>query len=167
MTAPQTVSPQAPASTGEAAPSQRVVMLGVGYALAAAIAYGASQVITRHTISSTAPALVGAFIALAWGTLGFSVLSVRGLAIASRTPDFWRGARFFMGAGVFSALGVMMLFQALERGEVVVVSPVVATNPLFTLAMAAVVLRGVEQITRRVVAGTCLVVLGILVLTLA
>lgn len=167
MTTQQAVSPAARAGDGEAAPSQRVVLAGVVYALAAAIAYGASQVITRHTVSSMAPALVGSFIALAWGTLGFSVLSARSLAIASRTPNFWRGARFFMGAGAFSAMGVMLLFQALERGEVVVVSPVVATNPLFTLAMAAVLLRGVEQITRRVVAGTCLVVIGILVLTLA
>ena len=165
MTAPQAASPAARASDGEAAPSQRVVIAGVVYALAAAIAYGSSQVLTRHTVSSMAPALVGSFIALAWGTLGFSVLSVRGLA--SRTPNFWRGAGFFVGAGGFSAMGVLLMFQALQRGEVVVVSPVLATNPLFTLAMAAVLLRGVEQITPRVVAGTCLVVLGVLVLTLA
>ncbi len=165
MSAPQSVSPAAPASDGESAPSRRVVIAGVVYALAAAIAYGMSQVITRHTVSSMAPPLVGSFIALAWGTLGFSVLSVRGFA--SRTPNFWRGAGFFVGAGVFSATGVLLMFQALGRGDVVLVSPVLATNPLFTLVMAALLLRGVEQITPRVVAGTCLVVLGVVVLTLA
>ena len=165
MSAPQSVSPAARAGDGEPAPSQRVVIAGFLYALAAAIAYGSSQVITRHTVSSMAPPLAGSFIALASGTLGFSALSVRGLA--SRTPNFWRGAGFFVGAGVFSAMGVLLMFTALGRGEVVVVSPVIATNPLFTLVMAAVLLRGVEQITLRVVGGTCLVVLGVAVLTLA
>jgi drug/metabolite transporter (DMT)-like permease len=140
-------------------------MIGVAYALAAALSYGASQVLTRQGVSDLAPPLTGSFIALLWGTVGFSLLSARGLA--DRPPDFWRGAKFFAAGGIFSAAGVLLMFEALSRGQVVVVSPVLATNPLFTLFLATVMLRGLEQITLRVIAGTCLVVLGVVVLTVA
>lgn len=143
--------------------SARTTLAGVAFALGAAVAYGTSQVLTRQTVSHLAPPLVGAFIALGFGTAGFALLSLRSLG--ARGPHFWRGAAFFVAAGVFSALGVVLLFVALSRGEVVVISPVVATNPLFTLLFAAVLLRGLERITPRVVAGALLVVAGVTVLT--
>ena len=50
---------------------------------------------------------------------------------------------------------------------VVVVSPVLATNPLFTLILAAIFLRDIEQITPRIIVGALLVVAGVVVLSLA
>lgn len=146
-----------------AAASRRATLLGVAFSLGAAIAYGSSQVLTRQSVGQLAPPLVGSFIALGFGTLGFAILSIRSLG--TRGEHFWRGAAFFAGAGVFSATGVGLLFVALSQGEVVVISPVVATNPLFTLVMASVLLRGVERITSRVVVGALLVVAGVVVLT--
>ena len=70
-----------------------------------------------------------------------------------------------MLAGLFSAAGVMLMFTALRRGEVVVLSPILATNPLFTLVFASVMLRDVERITRRVVFGGLLVVCGVVALS--
>lgn len=144
-------------------PSGRSMLAGVAFSLGAAVAYGASQVLTRQLVGGLASPLVGAFIALGFGTLGFALLSIRSLG--TRGEHFWRGAGFFAAAGIFSATGVLLLFVALSRGPVVVISPVVATNPLFTLVMAAVLLRGVERITLHVVAGAVLVVAGVMVLT--
>jgi drug/metabolite transporter, DME family len=143
---------------------RRRVIAGVTFAFSAAIAYGSSQVLTRHSVSDLAPPLVGSFIALLWGTVGFGLLSAR--SIRDRGSDFSRGAMLFGGAGIFSAVGVMLMFQALSRGEVVVISPVLATNPLFTLIMAALMLRGVERITVTVVAGAVLVVAGVAALSI-
>jgi uncharacterized membrane protein len=106
---------------------------------------------------------VGSFIALLWGTIGFALLSAR--SVRDRGSNFPRGALLFAGAGIFSAAGVMLMFQALSRGEVVVISPVLATNPLFTLIMAALMLRGVERITANVMVGALLVVAGVVVLS--
>lgn len=139
------------------------MLTGVAFSLGAAVAYGTSQVLTRQLVGGLASPLVGSFIALAFGTFGFALLSLRSLG--GRGERFWRGAAYFAGAGIFSATGVLLLFTALERGQVVVISPVVATNPLFTLVMAAVLLRGVERITARVVVGAVLVVTGVVVLT--
>lgn len=141
----------------------RAMLAGVGFSLGAAVAYGSSQVLTRQLVGDLASPLVGSFIALTFGTLGFALLSLRSLG--GRGEHFWRGAAFFAGAGIFSATGVLLLFVALSRGPVVVISPVVATNPLFTLVMAAVLLRGVERITLSVVVGAVLVVAGVIVLT--
>jgi drug/metabolite transporter (DMT)-like permease len=129
----------------------------------AALSYGGSQVLTRQAVSNLAPPLVGTFIALFWGTLGFALIAVRNLG--PRPVRFRRGAAFFIGAGICSSLGVTLMFQALSRGEVVVLSPVLATNPLFTLGFAAVLLRGVERITMRHVLGTAFVVTGVVVLS--
>ena len=159
MTTRTTTSTEAPTTT------RRTTLIGVGLAFAAAASYGSSQVLTRQGVSDLAPPLVGSFIALFWGTLGFILMTVRQWRGA--TGDFRRGWLYFGAAGVFSATGVMLMFQALSRGEVVVISPVLATNPLFTLVLAAVFLRGVERITTPIIIGALLVVVGVAVLSAA
>lgn len=148
----------------EASAARRNLLIGLLFGFGAAMSYGTSQVLTRHSVSNLAPPLIGAFIALAWGTLGFAAMSARSVARAGDRS--WRGTAFFVLAGLFSACGVMLMFQSLQRGQVVIVSPVLATNPLFTLLFAALLLRGVERITMRIITGALLVVAGVVVLTL-
>jgi drug/metabolite transporter (DMT)-like permease len=128
------------------------------------LAYAASQVLTRHGTSEGASPLLGSFIALTVGTLGFTLLAARQLR--ERSSNLRRGALLFTVAGFFSSLGVVFQFLALDRGDVVLVSPVSNTNPLFTLLIAAVMLRGLERLTPQVLAGAGLVVLGVAVLRL-
>ncbi len=155
---------RAAARTADERAGARRTLAGIAFGLTAAVAYGTAQVLARHSVSDLAPPLVGTFIALAWGTLGFFLLTVRGL---QRGGYSGRGVLYFAAAGVCSAGGVMLMFQALSRGNVVVVSPLVSTNPLFTLVLAAVLLRDVERITRRTIVGALLVVLGVVVVTVA
>ena len=149
--------------TAERRASRRAT-LGVAFAFAAALSYGCSQVLIRHSVSDLAPPLVGSMVALFWGTLGFVGLKFRNLSEAS--ANFKRGALLFAGAGFFSTLGLVGMFIALERGQVVLVSPVLATHSLTTLVFAAIFLRGVEQLTLRVAVGALLVVAGVIVLSL-
>lgn len=157
--------PSEAGSDASAPSARRTLLLGLLFGFGAAMSYGTSQVLTRYSVSGAAPPLVGAFVALAWGTLGFSLMSVRAVARAGERSA--RGTLFFALAGLFSACGIMLMFQALQRGEVVILSPVLATNPLFTLVFASLLLRGVERITPRIVAGALLVVAGVVVLTVA
>ena len=115
------------------------------------------------------PAIAEAGATLATGYLLFS----------QPRPVLYQGAFGVLGglAGIVAGIvggdflwlagGVMLMFQALSRGNVVVVSPLVSTNPLFTLVLAAVLLRDVERITRRTIVGALLVVLGVVVVTVA
>jgi drug/metabolite transporter (DMT)-like permease len=145
--------------------ASRRTLLGVLFAFTAALSYACSQVVIRHSVEDLAPPLVGSMVALFWGTLGFMALSYRSLS--EKSVYFGRGALLFAGAGFFSTLGLVGMFLALDRGEVVVVSPVLATHSLSTLVLAALFLRGVERLTPRVAIGALLVVAGVIVLSLA
>lgn len=90
---------------------------------------------------------------------------------------FWRGGNrslvwhpkgmlhFFL-SGVFEALGALLTLFALSRGRVVIVSPIVATTPLFSLLISVVFLRGKEKVTGLTIIGTVAVVAGTIAITL-
>lgn len=138
---------------------------GYVFAVSAAVAYAASAVVGREGVKELDAPLVGTTIALIFATLAFIPLSIRSLA--TPVADLRRGALFFAAAGIFSAIGVASLFLGIERAEVVVVSPISSTHPLFTLLLAAILLRDLERITLRIVIGGVLVVAGIIVITVS
>src|SRR5712691_7515369 len=77
-----------------------------------------------------------------------------------------RGIYWFMAVGVCNGLGVLAMYAALNAGQVSVVSPLVATYPLFTLALSALFLRE-ERFGLRVLLGVALTVAGVVVLARA
>jgi drug/metabolite transporter (DMT)-like permease len=77
-----------------------------------------------------------------------------------------RGTLWFMIVGICNGLGVLAMYAALNHGQVSVVSPLVATYPLFTLALSALVLRE-EKFGPRVLLGVALTVAGVVVLARA
>lgn len=151
-------------STPASSASNAMPLRGYVFALAAALAYAASQVVARHGVSDFPAPLVGTTIALAFASLGFTLIVTRNRD--ARSSDVGRGAFFYSAAGLFSAIGVASLFLAVERAEVVVVSPVSSTHPLFTLLFAAILLRDLERLTVRIVIGAMLVVVGITLISL-
>ena len=70
-----------------------------------------------------------------------------------------KGAIWFILAGVFNGTSLLALYGALKTGNVVIVAPISATFPLFTLLFSLLFFRS-ERITRRIVGGTILVVAG-------
>ena len=63
-------------------------------------------------------------------------------------------------AGVLFGISYLCLFEAFFRGRVTVVSPLVATESLWGVGLAALVFRGSEGVGRRVLLGAVLVVAG-------
>ena len=63
-------------------------------------------------------------------------------------------------AGVFTSGGQLFITLAILFGDLSVVVPLQNTQPLFTVAMAALFLRKMERVTRYVVAGAVLIVMG-------
>lgn len=135
--------------------------VGVLLALAAAASYGVRPLFLKFGLEAAdlpyTAALVGAIAALAYA-LSFGDRS--GLRRAHAEPGFG----LFMVSGVLQATGFLALTLGLSGGEVSVVYPVTASAPLFTLAFTALLLRGRERVTWRIVAGAVLVVLGVVVL---
>ncbi len=77
-----------------------------------------------------------------------------------------RGIFWFIAVGICNGLGVLAMYAALNRGQVSVVSPLVATYPLFTLLLSALFLRE-EKFGVRVLLGVALTVAGVVVLARA
>lgn len=66
----------------------------------------------------------------------------------------------FIVAGGFESLAALLSLVAVSIGRVVVVAPIVATSPLWTLVMTVVLLRGLERVNARSVIGSFSVVAG-------
>ena len=83
-------------------------------------------------------------------------------ATADRSPRrlFRAAAAPFVPAGIVYGVSYVVLFQAYAHGRVSVVSPIVATETLFGVVLAAVFLRRSEPVGPRLFAGAALVVAG-------
>ncbi|MGH7824731.1 MAG: EamA family transporter [Candidatus Binatia bacterium] len=73
----------------------------------------------------------------------------------------------FIAAGVFETSAVLLMLNAFVTGPVVLVSPIAATSPIWTLLMSVVFLRDLEGINRYAVVGTLCVVIGVIAIYLA
>lgn len=87
---------------------------------------------------------------------------------AAARPHAWdRRALFpFIAAGCFEALGAVLALMALSVGRVVVVSPIVATTPLWTLLMTIFLLCSHERVNPHTVLGTACVITGTIAINL-
>jgi drug/metabolite transporter (DMT)-like permease len=73
------------------------------------------------------------------------------------------GRLWFVGVGVCNGLAVLLLYAALSNGPVTLVSPIVATYPLVTVVLGALVL-GAAQRGLRLVAAVVMTVAGVALL---
>jgi len=70
-----------------------------------------------------------------------------------------------VAAGAAENGAVFMNVVALSLGTVSVVAPLYGTAPIFVLFLSFFFLRGVETLSRRLVLGTLLIVLGVYLIT--
>ncbi len=63
-------------------------------------------------------------------------------------------------------MGALLTLVALANARVVIVSPIIATTPLFSLTISLIFLRGKEQVTGHAIIGTVAVVLGTIAIAL-
>jgi drug/metabolite transporter (DMT)-like permease len=108
--------------------------------------------------SDVAPQLAAATTILAGSVLLFAYLTV---ARRKRVfADLRRGAPHYVLPGVMWGASYAFLFEAFYRARVSVVSPLVATESLFSVLAAVLLLRRTELVGRHLVVGALLVVAG-------
>jgi drug/metabolite transporter (DMT)-like permease len=136
-------------------------MAGVGFALTATIMFSTRDIVVRWyseeaslgSVEAAAAALAaGALVMLAWA----AVVRRGTLVAALARPALLR----FLPAGVLFGLSYVLLFEAYYRGKVTVVSPLVATESLWGVLLAALLLRRSELVGPRLLLGAALVVVG-------
>ncbi|MDP2712774.1 MAG: DMT family transporter [Solirubrobacteraceae bacterium] len=98
-----------------------------------------------------------------WVALGYVVVTGVVFAVGRRRPTLrGGGAGWAAICAVLAVSGLVMLLVALEAGTVSRVVPVTAGYPAITLALSALFLH--EPLTRRKIAGTMLVVGGVILI---
>ena len=68
-------------------------------------------------------------------------------------------------SGIFETMAVLFMLVAFASGPVYIVSPISATAPIWTMMIGALFLKEVEQISLATIAGTILVVAGVVVIS--
>lgn len=134
--------------------------------LGAALAFALGNVIRRFGLTTTEVSVLQAV------TLNESAALVALLAyvVASgRTRSVLQAPRasygYFAGAGLITAVALLSLFEAFDRGPVAIVDSLAGTSPLFTVVFAALLLGDLERVTRGVVVGAALIVTGAALIT--
>jgi drug/metabolite transporter (DMT)-like permease len=125
--------------------------LGLLYAAAAAVLFASRDNLARALHTHTTPGsaavatlLGGALTAAAW----------------TRRAPTSRELRRLAPAGLLFGLSYVCLFEAYFHGRVTVVSPLVATESLWGVALSALLIRHTEGVGRRLALGALLVVGG-------
>ena len=131
--------------------------IGVALALAASALFAArDNVVRKLQVDSDVEPL-----AAAAGTLVGGGLVMLAYLVAARPNIVKRlSIRAWLPSGVLFGVSYAALFEAYDRGRVTVVSPLVATESLWGVAFAALVLRRSELIGTRLVVGALLIVAG-------
>ena len=139
--------------------------LGYLLAFASSSTFGGRDVVSRHVVTNVASPLVTSAFALALGSAMLLILTHRDLMRSFRhVPISHLGICAL--AGLSQGLASICIFQALSRAPVTVVSPIYASTPLFTLAMAHFLLQRLESVTLLLVVGTLLSVGGVVMVIL-
>ncbi len=101
------------------------------------------------------------------GLIGYSVSAVVILIAARSSSGPKRADRravpWFVATGFLNGGSLFLMYLALSRGKVAMVSPIVATYPLFTLGLSMLLLRQ-ERVTPRMALAAVLTVAGVAVL---
>lgn len=133
--------------------------VGVLFALLTTVLFATRDDLLRWLATdSDAPALPAAAVAMAGGAATLTAFLLARRSVSA--PGLRAAARYFLLTGVLFGGTYALLFEAYYRGRVTVVSPLVATESLFGVLFAVLLLRRSELVGRHVVLGAILIVVG-------
>jgi drug/metabolite transporter (DMT)-like permease len=133
--------------------------IGLLYAFAVTVLFSVRDNLLRWLSRGTdVPPGVAAAAAIIGGMV--VILAVLGPRLRLRGRVRLYDALPFLGVGVLFGLSYVSLFEAFYRGRVTVVSPLVATESLWGVGLAYLLIRHTELVGRRIAIGAVLVVAG-------
>jgi drug/metabolite transporter (DMT)-like permease len=128
--------------------------------VAAAALRALAQVLTKAGLALWANPYAATLIG--YTVSAMVVLAATRLRGPRQTTDH-RATPWFVATGMLNGASMFLMYTALAKGKVALVSPIIATYPLFTLALSLLFLRK-ERVPPRVALGAVLTVAGVVVL---
>ena len=131
----------------------------------AACLTGMNHPMRRYALSlSNEPLFFSAFMGVVSlvGFAGYMTISSQEPRLVWNRKAIWP----FLCTGVFETVSIVLIITALSVGPVVVIAPIAATYPVWSLIGAKLFLKDVEQISLKVVVGILSVVAGTVAINL-
>lgn len=132
------------------------VTAGVGFAVSDLVRKTGMEMVPYPAFG----ALIGAGTALTIGAVVVTSLPRLRSQMKLRT-----GWQWFLLSGSLAGCGVVLVFMALQMGDVSVVGPIIMSQPMIVVVLSAVLLRGIEKLTLRLVTGVAFTVLGVITIS--
>lgn len=147
--------------------TDRRYLLGYIAGLTAGAATAGSSVLAKQAVSVYgSPITITVLGMLAAMAVVVPVVSI----IAARSPDVrafdWRPMCIIFVSGLCTTISIVAQIFALQRADVVIVAPIMATFPLWTLLLSHIFIARQEQITLRLTIGTVVSVAGVIAVAL-
>jgi drug/metabolite transporter (DMT)-like permease len=132
----------------------------------AGVVFASSDLLRKSALEETPHPAFGAAVAsttvlIVWMIVSFSVPGIR------RQLKPGPGWQWLIATGAFVAFGLLAVFNALERGDVSVVGPVIIAQPVIVVMLSMILLRDLERVTLRIVVGAVMTVVGVTLIALS
>ena len=140
--------------------------IGIVLAGATAIAIGSRDTATRWAFTETEgnPALK-AGVAIAVGVTVAAALSLARSQTRFSLGELHQAGKVFALSGALMAGSYVLGFEALDRGCITLVSPLIGTYALWTVLLSAAIPRAAEAVSKRLVLATAFVAAGAALVT--
>ncbi len=146
--------------------TQKIRFLYILYPILASFLGGFSQVLRKFGLG----AVPHPFLAAAVTSSSSLVVSILTLWVSGKIKKTLVLNKdcllFYLPAGLAVSMAMVSVYYALFLGKVTVVIPISSTGPLFALTLSAIFLRDVERVTLKIVIGACLIIAGVLLITM-
>jgi uncharacterized membrane protein len=90
------------------------------------------------------------------------------LKVLGRTGEFRlskKAVPYLLAGGIATSSAWIGMFMATQQGSVGVVSAIIGANPLFSLILSSILLSDTEKISFRVVIGSLMIVIAVILIT--
>ncbi|MDQ1281026.1 MAG: hypothetical protein QG670_2290 [Thermoproteota archaeon] len=135
------------------------------YPVLAGVTIAFGSVIGKLALEVSNVPILGVAIAYTFSLVPYVI--IMGVSSSTRRElHLRRDLRFFWGSGIGQAICWMLTFVALQFEQVSLVNPLLSTEPLFVILLTFFLLREIESVSRRVVAGIVLIVAGVILVAL-
>ena len=147
--------------------TDRRYFIGCLAGLTAGAATGGSTVLAKQAVSvCNSPLTITVLGMLAAMFIVVPVVTI----IASRNPTVrafdWRSMGFIFMSGLSTTVSIVAQLFAVQRADVLIVAPILATFPLWTLLLSHIFISRLEQITLRLTIGAIVTVAGVIAVVL-
>ena len=141
----------------------RVIRIALIFASIAAVIRGSTHVIGKWGLELLPNPFMATFVAFSMGLICMTIFfRLRHGHLPRDLPS--DGVKYFFYSGLCIAFAIISMYGALMLGRVVVISPIIASYPVFTLL--SVWALSAERISRRLVLGVLMVTTGVVVIAL-